>query len=72
MSGSAAMKRQAEELVQSLNGVNKGDSLLITYLPDKGLMVSGQGSQGAVIPGKDFADALFGAWLRENPIYERN
>lgn len=69
---SADMKRSSEQLVQSLKGVNKGDSLLITYLPDKGLMVSGEGSQGAVIPGKDFADALFDAWLRENPIYERD
>ena len=67
---SAEMKRASERLVQSLKGVRKGDSLLITYLPDKGLMVSGDASQGAVIPGKDFADALFSAWLRENPIYK--
>ena len=69
---SADMKRASEQLVQSLRAVSKGDSLLITYLPEKGLMVSGEGSQGAVIPGKDFADALFDAWLQENPIYERD
>jgi hypothetical protein len=68
---SPEMKRHSEMLVQSLKGVRKGDTLLITYLPDKGLQVSGEGSQGAVIPGKAFADALFDAWLSENPIYER-
>jgi hypothetical protein len=69
---SPEMKRQSELLVQSLKGVNKGDTLLITYLPDQGLLISGDASQGATIPGKDFADALFTAWLQENPIYERD
>ncbi len=69
---SPEMRRHSEMLVQSLRAVRKGDSLLITYLPDKGLMVSGEGSRGALIPGKEFADALFAAWLTENPIYERN
>lgn len=68
---SAEMKRQSEMLLQSLKGVRKGDTLLITYLPDKGLLISGEGSRGAMIPGKAFADALFDAWLTENPIYER-
>ncbi|MET0405829.1 MAG: chalcone isomerase family protein [Cystobacter sp.] len=68
---SADMKRQSEQLVQSLRAVSKGDSLLITYLPEEGLRVSGEGSRGATIPGKAFADALFDAWLQENPIYDR-
>lgn len=68
----AEMRRHSELLVQSLRGVTKGDSLVITYLPEKGLTVSGEASQGAVIPGKEFADALFDAWLHENPIYEPN
>lgn len=67
---SPEMKRYSEMLVQSLRAVRKGDSLLITYLPDKGLLISGEASRGAMIPGKDFADALFAAWLQENPIYE--
>lgn len=68
---SPEMKRHSEQLVQSLRGVRKGDTLLITYLPDKGLLISGEASRGATIPGKTFADVLFTAWLRENPIYER-
>jgi hypothetical protein len=68
---SPEMRRNSEELVQSLLAVKKGDCLLISYEPEKGLIVSGEGSRGAVIPGKDFADALFTAWLSENPIYKR-
>ena len=67
----AEMRYQSELLVQSLQGVHKGDTLLITYLPEMGLLISGEGSRGAMIPGKAFADALFDAWLKENPIYER-
>jgi hypothetical protein len=69
---SPEMRRYSEQLVQSLRAVRKGDSLLITYLPSKGLLISGEGSRGALIPGKDFADALFAAWLTENPIYDRD
>jgi hypothetical protein len=69
---SPEMRRHSETLVRSLRAVRKGDSLLITYLPDKGLLISGEASRGALIPGKDFADVLFTAWLRENPIYDRD
>ncbi|QRK13744.1 chalcone isomerase family protein [Archangium violaceum] len=68
---SPEMRRHSEQLVQSLRGVRKGDTLLITYLPGQGLLISGDASRGVMIPGKAFADALFTAWLRENPIYER-
>ena len=69
---SPEMKRYAEQLVQSLRGVNKGESLVIAYTPTQGLVVSGEGSLGAQIPGKEFADVLFTAWLQENPIYEKD
>ena len=66
---SVEMRKHSEQLVRSLRAVRKGDSLVITYIPEKGLQISGEGSGGAFIPGKDFADALFSAWLDENPIY---
>jgi hypothetical protein len=65
------MRRHTETLVQSLKGVRKGETLLVTYIPEKGLVISGEASQGALIPGKAFADALFTAWLTENPIYDK-
>jgi hypothetical protein len=68
---SPEMRRHTETLVHSLRGVHKGDTLLVTYLPEKGLVISGEASRGALIPGKAFADALFTAWLMENPIYDK-
>ncbi len=66
---SAAMKPQLEALLQSLKDVRKGDNLVITYLPNSGLQVSGEASGGVLIPGKGFADALFTAWLRSHPVF---
>jgi hypothetical protein len=67
---SPEMREHSEELLGSLRAVHKGDTLLITYLPGKGLLISGDASRGALIPGKAFADALFATWLMENPIYD--
>lgn len=66
---SAPMQQEMEKLLQSLKDVSKGDSLVLTYLPDAGLEVSGEASGGIIIPGKCFADALFTAWLQKNPIF---
>ncbi len=68
---SGAMQPQLEALLQSLRDVSKGDNLVITYLPNTGLQVSGEASGGVLIPGKGFADALFTAWLRTHPIFSR-
>jgi hypothetical protein len=68
---SVAMKPQMEAMLQSLRDVRKGDNLVITYLPDSGLQISGEASGGVLIPGKVFADALFTAWLRSHPVFSR-
>ncbi|WP_224363854.1 chalcone isomerase family protein [Hyalangium versicolor] len=64
------MQQQMEKLLQSLKDVSKGDNLVLTYVPDAGLEVSGEASGGILIPGKGFADALFTAWLQKNPVFE--
>jgi hypothetical protein len=69
---SPEMRQKTELLVGSLRAVRKGDSLIISYLPGEGLRVSGEGSEGALLPDKAFADALFGAWLTSNPIPRRD
>lgn len=65
---SPEMRAHCQVLVRSLRGVRKDDRLLITYLPERGLYVSGEGSGGALIPGKAFADALFALWLQQHPL----
>jgi hypothetical protein len=69
---SPEMRSHSQVLVRSLRGARKDDRLLITYLPERGLYVSGEASGGALIPGKDFADALFALWLQQHPFRIRD
>lgn len=43
--------------------VNKGEAVTLTWLPERGTVVTHQGRELGVIEGKDFADALFAVWL---------
>jgi hypothetical protein len=48
--------------------VEKGDQILMTYVPGKGTVVSAKGTEKGVVEGKDFSDALFSVWLGANPV----
>lgn len=65
----APLNRDFERLLASLREVPEGGDLVITYLPEGGLHVSGAASGGIRIPGKAFADALFVSWLQTHPIF---
>jgi hypothetical protein len=43
--------------------LKEGQVVLVTYVPGEGSSVALEGGKGALVPGKDFADALFGVWL---------
>jgi len=45
----------------------KGSTIVITYVPGSGTMLSTAGER-SIIPGKDFADALFSVWLGPSPV----
>jgi hypothetical protein len=66
---SAAMQRDLERMLSSLRDVDEEGDLVITYVPEGGLHVSGAASGGISIPGKTFADALFTSWLSMHPIF---
>lgn len=57
-----------ERFLEALRSVNRGDKLVITYVPGEGVHVTGAVRQEAFIPGKAFADALFTAWLDQHPL----
>jgi hypothetical protein len=65
------MADHLQVMLASLRDVQKGEDLVITYLPGVGLEVTGGASGGAFIPGKHFADALFAVWLEAHPIFPR-
>jgi hypothetical protein len=61
------LRARLDLLEQALPALKKGNLLDFTYLPGAGTLVRGQGKE-MTIPGKDFADALFSAWLGTKPV----
>ena len=47
--------------------VKKGEQFVFTYLPGQGTVVEVKGARKGIIEGKDFADALFRAWIGPKP-----
>lgn len=66
----AALKARLDKLATMIPNVEKGDQILLTYVPGKGTVVSAKNVEKGVIEGKDFADALFSVWLGSNPVQE--
>jgi len=66
----AALKPKLEKLETMIPNVEKGDQILLTYVPGKGTVVSAKNVEKGVIEGKDFADALFSVWLGASPVQE--
>lgn len=67
----AQMNKVRYQLDKLLNAIppklEKGQELVGTYAPGRGLTVTGPG-MNLMFPGKDFADALFSIWLGPNPV----
>ncbi len=66
----AALKPRLAKLGTLIPNVEKGDDVLLTYVPGKGTVVTVKGAEKGVIEGKDFADALLSVWLGSNPVQE--
>lgn len=61
------LRARLDLLEKALPAPKKGNVLDLTYLPGAGTLMRGQG-QELMIPGKDFADALFSVWLGSKPV----
>ena len=62
-----ALQARLDQLAAAVPDLKKGDVLTLTYVPEKGVVVAGAAKE-TVIPGKDFADALFSVWLGPDPV----
>jgi hypothetical protein len=62
------LQERLDQLIAQVPDARKGETIVITYVPAKGTLLSGIGGEKAVIPGKDFADAMFSVWLGKNPV----
>lgn len=64
----SALSNRLSDLAKMIPNVEKGDQILLTYVPGRGTVVAAKGQERGVIIGKDFADALFSVWLGSNPV----
>ena len=62
------MREQIDEFNQFYRDVASGDRYSLTYLPDQGTELALNGEPLGMMPGDDFATALFGIWLGEQPL----
>jgi hypothetical protein len=65
---SEALKQREAQFLALVPGLLAGDHLSFVYEPGVGTHIKGNKVKEAVIPGKDFADALFAIWLGEHPV----
>lgn len=62
------LRTRIDRLLSLFNGgVRKGTEVSFTYLPGEGTQVSFDGTQRAVLEGRDFMEALWAIWLGEVP-----
>jgi len=62
-----ALKARLDEFCALWPDMASGERAVITYLPGTGTRLELNGTEAGVIPGKDFADAMFAVWLGTKP-----
>jgi hypothetical protein len=62
-----ALKERIKTLGSWMVDVNEGDSIVVTYLPEKGTTIEIRGKVAGTIPGADFGRAMFSLWLGPSP-----
>jgi hypothetical protein len=62
------LKPRVDQLKNMFLSANQGEVITLTYIPGTGTVVGARGRDVGTIQGKDFADALFGAWIGTAPV----
>ena len=64
----AEVKKNFTTLCGWMDGVGKGQKLVLTYVPGEGTHVEVAGKAKGVLPGKPTADAILNTWLSPHAI----
>ncbi|MFP5286228.1 MAG: chalcone isomerase family protein [Thermoanaerobaculia bacterium] len=64
---SAEVKKNFATLCNWMDGVGKGQKLVLTYLPGEGTRVEVGGKAKGTVPGKPTADAILSTWIGKEP-----
>jgi hypothetical protein len=66
----AKLQDRLKKLTAMFPDVAEGDEIALTWVPDKGIVVTVRGTDRGTIEGRDFADALFAVWIGPNPVQD--
>ena len=61
------LKKQFEKLCSLMEDMKDGETIVFTYIPEKGTRIMVKKSDKGTIEGKAFADALFACWIGPKP-----
>lgn len=64
---SPEVKKNFSTLCSWMDGVGKGQKLVLTYLPGEGTQVEVGGKAKGTLPGKPTADAILSTWIGNDP-----
>lgn len=64
----AQLKPRVDRMKQMFPSAEQGEVITLTYIPGTGTVVGAKGRDVGTIEGRDFADALFGAWIGASPV----
>lgn len=64
---SAELKKQFATLCTWMDDVESGERMVFTYVPGNGTTIEVTGEPKGTLAGKDFADALWAAWIGARP-----
>ncbi len=64
----ARLQARIDRLAAMYRDVSPGDRYALTFIPGRGTELSLNGESLGVIPGDDFAGAVFAIWLGADPI----
>lgn len=66
-SAPAELRQKFATMCGFFEEIKKGEQFVFTYLPGRGTTVEVKGARKGTIEGKEFADALFRAWIGLRP-----
>jgi hypothetical protein len=64
---SAGVKKSFQTLCDWMEPIDKGNQLVLTYLPGQGTKVEVNGKVKGTLPGADVADAILATWIGPKP-----
>lgn len=64
---SAEVEKNFKTLCTWMDGVGKGQQLVMTYIPGEGTHVEVGGKAKGTLPGKPTADAILSTWIGKDP-----